>query len=1354
MTETQCTAYAFASPTVLTPHAIVDCAAVTSVCSHINQCVVAFSMPRGTIPPCQAAGGSLYEPTAVGIRFKLIQYTDGSCRLIRFFTKVVPGIPFELVSADSLNDAGLNISIIKGTCRLSALEDTSVSECRKVGGLHCLVELPLDFATIRRAIQQDIGEMRAELARHFKVHTDKLSRILAVGEDNDMLPTTLTEGMATATLFTATVDTATTASAPQQTATTPVTKTPVRQLKMTFGYPSTATISKLANIIDQRIDFAADRNQSDINMQANAKQKIYRPIGDLTKASFRGPGKTIIMDMLGEKHIPSVNGLKYCLTTMDAFTHLVDFQFLRGKTSIETYHRFKDSVMAMNLPIDTVGSHVNQDCTVHVDGAGSFKGHMEESLHHGGIRKLVADAYRKNTNLSHMVEYKNMQCQHKVRVWIAQCSQLWRHNGKTVFKHWPFFVKQSALAMNYQPSTWHDGRPAIEYKPGRTLGKVTKAEVDRMFPAPPGALCWCIYTQDKRDAMRSVAKADAWWPINHGGIKQWVRRSDRCFYLHTTDAGAYKILNVRTGKIWVTTNVKFSFEGLDTGFAGVQSPGDNIEDADWASLKSSVHAEDWRPRYEYSTFNWDDDDEEEEIVEVGRVHAPAQQPAQPIPAAGVDATPGTTMPTAVPAAPTSSTSGPATHLHATAAQQLFDNAAQPVAGPANPDQLQAEPPPLRRSTRAGGHASTRAAEAANVMTTGIRLPPSVILAAAAGGMSTFFYDNGEECTDLPRENEPTTLTQALKTDLSAEWQASWDRELGAVSQHLTKVRLKDWCRDHPGERPLHSTIVIKVKRTPDGKIDVFKSRLCCIGTNADPRYIGETSAQTPNRSTIDMFTALGVQLSWSTATSDAKTCFLQGDFFKGQAGKQLLRLPKSVREYDSEGYELAYQIDRPIYGLLDSSANWSRTQGEFFTSSECPIPLRQNDFDAAVHSLYLPHDRTKRRRALLQLKRYGITEDDVTTGKHVYHIASWVDDNRYWYTNDQMHHDVIAAYKKRFQATGGDTTMESGEPEDYLGNLYTFKPGAVTVTNQKMADKILTEAGMSDPSTFKLKYEAMDPKLNLPEAREQTQGEIAELKRIVNKEKWSTPETTYDEIKTRYRSMLMSISYLGQSLHKELQLTVSVLASHQNHVCITSYQALKHLLRYVAFIRKEGVTYTKTNTDRIVLSAESDASLGSSLPFHGGSRYGVLLRINDGPAFHTEIRRSQVTMISSHGAELFAMSQACRSIMYFRRFLASLGYRQGDPTVLRMDNSAARQTAEKRTNQQKSKHLCLRFLYVRDCVKSKDVSLLQTPSADLCIDVATKAQGGEAFHRNRWKLKNGVITPVPNYTKRTPSVLG
>ena len=353
-----------------------------------------------------------------------------------------------------------------------------------------------------------------------------------------------------------------------------------------------------------------------------------------------------------------------------------------------------------------------------------------------------------------------------------------------------------------------------------------------------------------------------------------------------------------------------------------------------------------------------------------------------------------------------------------------------------------------------------------------------------------------------------------------------------------------------------------------------------------------------------------------------------------------------------------------------------------------------------------------------------------------------------------MHTAVIAAYKTRFKATGGDKDMSSTEPEDYLGNLYTFKPGSVTVTNTKMADRILNDAGMSDLARFKLKYEPMDPKLKLPEPREQTQGEITELKRLVGKEQWSTPKTTYDEIKTRCRSMLMSISYLGQSLHKELQMSVSVLAGHQNHVCVTSYQALKHLVRHVAHVRNEGVTYTKTNSSKITLTAESDASLASSLPFHGGSRHGILLRLNGGPAFHTEIRRSQVTMMSSHGAELFAMSQACRSIQCFRRFLKSLGYGQSEPTVPRMDNSAARQTAEKKSNQQKSKHLCLRFLCVRDCVQSKDVSLLQTPSADLCVDVATKAQGGEAFHINRFKLKNGINAPVPNYTKRTPTILG
>jgi hypothetical protein len=895
------------------------------------------------------------------------------------------------VAGDDINLAGLKIEIEHGRCVLSSLEGRTTSQCRKIGGLHVLRELPLCFDTIRQTIRNDTAALRGELARHFHVRAHDLSRILLLGEDDGLLPTTLTKGMVTATLFTGTVDghatgpVPTDLQAPSEVATSAlVTKTPVRELKMTFGYPSSSTIAKLAKIIEQPLDYHGDQHLSDVNMQANAKKVTYRPIGELNKAAFRAAGKTIVVDFLGEKHVRSIGGYRYCLTTMDAYTHLVDFQVLKSKASLETWQRFKSSIMALNLPVDCVGEHLNQDTTIHVDGGSSFAAHMGNALHHGGMRQYVASAESKDTNLSHMVEFKNMQIQHKVRVWMAQCNTLWRSLGKTVFKWWPAFVKQGALVMNHQPTTWHDGRPAIEFKPGRTVGKVTKAEIRRMFPAPPGALCWCIYTQAKRDSMRSVAKRDEWWPTNHGGIKQWVRRSDKCVYLYTMDDGRYRVLNVRTGKVWQTLNVKFSFEGLDTGYSAVQSPGDNIEDNDWQSLKSKIRTEDWRPNYDYSTFDWDDEDEDE-FVTVGPQSPPPQAPGPVVPAQPVQGTPATTAPTTAQPAPTAATSAQPVPATGTTAQQLFNNAADPTTGTPAGDQPPPEPPP-RRSGR--GHTSSRARDATHVMTSGVRLPPSVTLKASEGGESTFFYDTGEECENVLQQDEPTTLTEALKTDLSAEWLASWERELGAVSKHLTKVRLKDWCRDNPGERPLHSTIVIKIKRTPDGKIDVFKSRLCCIGTNAKPEFVGETSSQTPNRSTIDMFTALGVQLDWKTSASDAVGCFLQGEFFSGQKGKQVLRLPKSVRECDTDGFELAYRIDRPMCGLKDSSANWTRTQAEFFTSAACPIPLRQSNFDAAVHSLYLPRDKTKRRRAVLQLEKFGISEDDVVHGRQVYHIAS------------------------------------------------------------------------------------------------------------------------------------------------------------------------------------------------------------------------------------------------------------------------------------------------------------------------------------------------------------------------------
>jgi hypothetical protein len=102
---------------------------------------------------------------------------------------------------------------------------------------------------------------------------------------------------------------------------------------------------------------------------------------------------------------------------------------------------------------------------------------------------------------------------------------------------------------------------------------------------------------------------------------------------------------------------------------------------------------------------------------------------------------------------------------------------------------------------------------------------------------------------------------------------------------------------------------------------------------------------------------------------------------------------------------------------------------------------------------------------------------------------------------------------------------------------------------------------------------------------------------------------------------------------------------------------------------------------------------------------------------------------SSTAAEYIALSDAARSVVGMRNFLASLGYPQEAPTILYEDNSGAICIARGAGRPERSRHLDIRYHYVKELVASGVVSV-EYISTDLQLaDGLTKSLEKVKFKR-------------------------
>jgi hypothetical protein len=153
----------------------------------------------------------------------------------------------------------------------------------------------------------------------------------------------------------------------------------------------------------------------------------------------------------------------------------------------------------------------------------------------------------------------------------------------------------------------------------------------------------------------------------------------------------------------------------------------------------------------------------------------------------------------------------------------------------------------------------------------------------------------------------------------------------------------------------------------------------------------------------------------------------------------------------------------------------------------------------------------------------------------------------------------------------------------------------------------------------------------------------------------------------------------------------------------------------------------------IQLSAYADASYG--VHPDGKSHSGLVIALGSGPVFVRSSKQRIVTK-SSTEAELISLSDSCSQVIWSRDFLAAQGYDIGPATVFQ-DNQSTMALAERgRSNSDRTRHIHIRYFFVKDRMKSGEISIEHMPTEDMIADFLTKPLTGEAFVRMRDKLLN------------------
>jgi len=92
-----------------------------------------------------------------------------------------------------------------------------------------------------------------------------------------------------------------------------------------------------------------------------------------------------------------------------------------------------------------------------------------------------------------------------------------------------------------------------------------------------------------------------------------------------------------------------------------------------------------------------------------------------------------------------------------------------------------------------------------------------------------------------------------------------------------------------------------------------------------------------------------------------------------------------------------------------------------------------------------------------------------------------------------------------------------------------------------------------------------------------------------------------------------------------------------------------------------------------------------------------------------------------------ALSEVARIIIWLRGILKEIGFEQEEPTIIYEDNNSCIFMAENEENSERTKHIDVKYHYVREQIYKKQVKLIRIETENNLADMFTKANKRDKF---------------------------
>lgn len=303
---------------------------------------------------------------------------------------------------------------------------------------------------------------------------------------------------------------------------------------------------------------------------------------------------------------------------------------------------------------------------------------------------------------------------------------------------------------------------------------------------------------------------------------------------------------------------------------------------------------------------------------------------------------------------------------------------------------------------------------------------------------------------------------------------------------------------------------------------------------------------------------------------------------------------------------------------------------------------------------------------------------------HIIYLALYVDDGLVLSSSRFAIDSFLANLKEHFHIT-----VDNGEQYVGLNIIRDRENGTITINQVPYIKRVLEKFNMGEAKPIQI---PADPGVRLQRAEDSSGAE------------------NYP-----YREAVGSLIFLATVSRPDIAFGVNYVSRYLNKWSDEHVKAVKRIFRYLKGSVNLSITYRRINDVNLI--GYSDADYAGCLDTRK-STSGFVFLLNGSPVTWSTQKQSVVAQ-STTEAEYIALALATKEALWLRALLDELGFHQYS-TRINVDNQSAIRLSKNPEFHKRSKHIDVKFHFVRDVCGRGDIDVKYVESKKQLADVFTK----------------------------------